>query len=108
LIESSLFEDNPETENNRAIEWPLRSEDPSVRYFTLTDLLNKLEKSPDVEKTWRLIPSGPRVRILLDGQKSDGGFGVHPYQKWTGAHWRLVSLVELQIAQGVPAWSSSY
>jgi hypothetical protein len=99
LIEPSPFEDNPETENNRAIEWLLQSEDPSVRYFTLTDLLNKPEKSPDVEKTRRLIPSGPRVRTLLEGQKSDGGFGVHPYQKWTGAHWRLVSLVEL----GVPS-----
>ena len=38
------------------------------------------------------------MRGLLRGQKRDGGFGVHPYQKWGGAHWRLVSLVEL----GVP------
>src|SRR6266699_6760199 len=37
---------------------------------------------------------------LLDGQQSDGSFGVHPYQKWTGAHWRLVSLVELGITSG--------
>jgi hypothetical protein len=35
---------------------------------------------------------------LLRGQRPDGSFGVHPYSKWTGAHWRLVSLVEL----GVP------
>ena len=36
---------------------------------------------------------------LLRGQKSDGSFGVHPYNaKWRGAHWRVVSLVEL----GVP------
>lgn len=25
---------------------------------------------------------------------------MHPYQKWTGAHWRLVSLVELGVPQG--------
>jgi hypothetical protein len=36
---------------------------------------------------------------LLKGQQPDGSFGVHPYSKWTGAHWRLVSLVEL----GVPS-----
>jgi hypothetical protein len=36
------------------------------------------------------------VRALLEGQQVDGGFGVHPYRKWTGAHWRLVSLVELE------------
>jgi hypothetical protein len=35
---------------------------------------------------------------LLSGQRADGGFGVHPYSKWKGAHWRLVSLIEL----GVP------
>jgi len=38
---------------------------------------------------------------LLSGQRGDGGFGVHPYSKWTGSHWRLVSLVEL----GVPKTS---
>ncbi len=57
------------------------------------------------------ILDGPRVKALLAGQhigkqKSKdsfgihpGGFGVHPYKKWDGAHWRLVSLVEL----GIPA-----
>jgi hypothetical protein len=35
---------------------------------------------------------------LLRGQRRDGAFGVHPYSKWTGAHWRLVSLVELGVA----------
>jgi len=35
---------------------------------------------------------------LLDGQRSDGSFGVHPYSKWTGSHWRLVSLVELGVS----------
>ena len=34
---------------------------------------------------------------LLSGQRPDGGFGVHPYSKWMGAHWRLISLVELGI-----------
>jgi hypothetical protein len=38
------------------------------------------------------------ITQLLAGQRPGGGFGVHPYSKWTGAHWRLVSLVEL----GVP------
>ena len=43
------------------------------------------------------IPGSRKVRTLLSGQRNDGGFGVHPYQKWTGAHWRLVSLMELTI-----------
>jgi len=27
---------------------------------------------------------------------------VHPYRKWTGAHWRLISLVELEVPPGEP------
>lgn len=38
------------------------------------------------------------IARLLRGQRADGGFGVTPYIKWRGGHWRLVSLVEL----GVP------
>ena len=36
------------------------------------------------------------------GQREGGGFGVHPYQKWIGAHWRLVSLAELGFPKGDP------
>jgi hypothetical protein len=39
---------------------------------------------------------------LLAGQLPDGSFGAHPYAKWTGAHWRLVSLVELGLPAGHP------
>ena len=68
-----------------------------MRYLAMTELMDKPKDSSEVESTRELIPTGPRVRALLTGQQSDGGFGVHPYQKWTGAHWRLVSLVELGI-----------
>ena len=84
------------------IEWLLESGDPSVRYFALTDLLGKTHRSPEVRAARDQIVNGPRVRKLLSGQKRDGGFGVHPYQKWTGTHWRLVSLVELGIPAGEP------
>lgn len=81
--------------DDAAISWLLRSEDPSVRFLTLTELLDEPNDSDQVRATQDEIPNGPRVRALLAGQRSDGGFGVHPYQKWSGAHWRLVSLVEL-------------
>lgn len=48
------------------------------------------------------VLAGPWVRALLSGQQGDGGFGVHWYRKWTGAHWRLVQLVELEIPQDEP------
>jgi hypothetical protein len=97
LIEPSaghiLWEEDP------GVQWLLQSKDPSVRFFALSDLLDRPPKSLDVQTAGGLIPNGPRVRLLLAGQQRDGRFGVHPYQKWTGAHWRLVSLVELGIPQ---------
>ena len=78
-----------------AIEWLLGSEEPAVRYMAARDLLDETR----VEDAAR-IPDGPKVRVLLAGHRAEGGFGVHPYKKWHGAHWRLVSLVELELPAG--------
>jgi hypothetical protein len=78
-----------------AVGWLLLSAEPAVRLLARQDLLGE-----DAGHTGEVL-DGPMVRALLPGQCRDGGFGVHPYRKWTGAHWRLVSLVEL----GIPAAS---
>src|SRR5206468_12761675 len=80
-----------------AVNWLLESDDPSIRYLTLTEILNRPSDSKEVLAAKKQIPSGPIVNTLLSGQRADGAFGVHPYQKSTGAHWRLASLVELGI-----------
>jgi hypothetical protein len=61
------------------------------------DLLDEADP-PDLG----LVLEGPIVRSLLAGQQPNGGFGVHPYRQWTGAHWRLVSLVELEAPHDDP------
>lgn len=80
--------------------WLLESADPSVRHLTLTEVLGKTSRAKAVREARAAITRGPRVRDLLKGQQRDGSFGNHPYSKWTGAHWRLVSLVELGIPVG--------
>jgi len=77
------------------IRWLLQSDDPSVVYLTRRDLLGEDEDA--LGRVRSRIASGPKVRALLSGQRPGGGFGVHPYRKWMGSHWRLVSLVELAI-----------
>lgn len=92
----------------RAVEFLLRSGEPAIRFLVRRDLLGE-----DGREDAAAILSGPKVSALLAGQQPDQfrpgpgwrslpgaefGFGVGPYRKWTGAHWRLVSLVEL----GVP------
>lgn len=70
---------------NDAIERLLESPEPAIRRLARRDLLGE-ESAEDVL-------SGELVQALLVDR------GVHPYGKWSGAHWRLVSLVEL----GIPA-----
>lgn len=100
--------------NDSSIQFLLQSTVPSVRYFTLVDLLDASPRSREVVAVRKEIPNGARVQALLTapgaGKRSPGrmfaahpgGFGVHPYKKWDGAHWRLVSLVELGLPPGEP------
>jgi len=84
--------------NDSGVRWLLRSNDPSVRYFTLTDVLGVGPRSREVRAAREGIPRGPRLRALFSGQRADGGFGVDWYKKWAGATWRLVSAVDLGVA----------
>jgi len=80
-----------------AVEWLLTSDETAIRGMARRDLLNEPHPAELND-----VLAGPTVRKLLAGQKADGGFGGHPYRKWTGAHWRLVSLVELEVPPGEP------
>ncbi len=79
-----------------AINWLLAHREPAVRYLTLTEVLDRPPRTAAVRAARAALPEGAWVAALLAKQAPDGGFGVHPYQKWGGAHWRLVSLVELR------------
>ena len=94
LGQAALGDVTVATDTSAAVEFLLASREPAIRYLARRDVLGE-----DVTVDRDAFFSGPLVRGLLRGQKRDGGFGVHPYQKWGGAHWRLVSLVEL----GIPA-----
>jgi hypothetical protein len=80
-----------------AVDWLLESDEPGIVAQARRDLLD----APDPEAEARVL-EGPKVRSLLAGQRPDGGFGVNVYGKWGGAHWRLISLVELGVPAGEP------
>jgi hypothetical protein len=73
---------------NDAVERLLQSAEPAIRRLAHRDLLGR--ESADDVLSGRLVQS-----LLVD-------HGVHPYGKWRGAHWRLVSLVELGITAREP------
>ena len=84
-------------DSQAAVDWLLRSDEPAIRYLTRRDVLGEHQKVEPNE-----ILSGPKVSALLDGQQADGGFGRNPYRKFTGAHWRLISLAELEVPPSDP------
>lgn len=85
---------------DRGVEWLVATGNSSIRMLTLTEVLGKTSRTTAVQQARNAITRDPWVRALLQGQHSDGSFGNHPYSKWTGAHWRLVSLIELGIPPG--------
>src|SRR5439155_16183745 len=80
----------------------LASGEPVVRHAALVDLLDRPHDDAEVSAARAGIDSGRIVAGLLAGQREDGGFGGHPYQKWGGAHWRLVSLMDLGVPPDTP------
>lgn len=86
----------PAAPDPAVVDWLLASPEPAIRRLVRRELLGQLAEGE------RPVIEGRVVRALFDGQQPDGGFGGHPYRKWIGAHWRLVSLVELGLPPGEP------
>jgi hypothetical protein len=66
-----------------AVTWLLNCDEPAIRLMTRRDVLGE-----QADEDAGQVLAGGKVTALLSGQQPDGGFGVHPYRKWTGAPWR--------------------
>jgi hypothetical protein len=75
----------------------LGSDEPSIRLQVRLGVDRATEAH--VTDTREQVRRSPRVATLLSERNSDGIINTHPYQKWCGAHWVLVTLAEL----GYPA-----
>ncbi|SFE86915.1 hypothetical protein [Blastococcus tunisiensis] len=75
------------------MEW-LCAGDPAVRALCRRDVLGAVVPAG-------AALTGPLVTGLLEGILEPAA-SSRPYAKWTGAHWRLVSLVELGLPPGHP------
>lgn len=79
-------------------EWLLEKENPSVRYFTLHDLLEKPDNTTDVRDAKQDIMRMGVVPNILSKQKKDG-YWEEPERfysaKYKGTVWQLMILAEL-------------
>lgn len=82
-----------------ALDWLLASDEPAIRYRARTWLLGQPETSPKVRADRERVADGPIVAALLD---MDDEALRRPYRKWSGIHWRLVSLADFDLPADQP------
>ena len=78
----------------------LNSDEPSVRFKVLVNVLGEKLESSDIKRLHGEIKSSPRVRLLLSERGKDGIIPFHPYRKWYGAHWILATLADIGYPPG--------
>lgn len=69
--------------NGDPLPWLLRSESPSVRYWTLVDILDRPPEDPEVRKARRAIPRQKLVVQLFDLQRPGGHWGPDEAKPYT-------------------------
>jgi hypothetical protein len=88
----SILKENP-------TDWLLEKNNPSVRYFTLKDILERKENDPDVQDARKSIMTIGIVPRILEKQNDDGSWGVpedfYLRAKYKGAVWNMIVLAEL-------------
>lgn len=78
----------------------LASDEPSIRYKMLVNVLGRDRESAEIRALQDEIRESPRVRQLLSERDGDGNIPFHPYAKWYGAHWVLADLADIGYPTG--------
>jgi len=85
--------------NSDPIEWLLEEDNPSVRYFTLTDILDKPEEDSNVRRAKKNIMKVGVVPKILAKQNKGGYWesanNFYVNTKYKGTVWSLIILAEL-------------
>jgi hypothetical protein len=95
-----------EVSSGAVIDWLLEEENPSVRYFALTELLGEGPDSPVVSKARRAIMERGVVPAILAKRAPDGSWGEPGkfYEdKYGGTAWQILVLAELGADGAHPA-----
>lgn len=84
--------------SSETIAWLLEEDNPSVRYFTLRDLLGRPATDPELKATGSQIMEAGIVPAILAKQGAEGAWGDAKKfytTKYSGTSWQLIILAEL-------------
>jgi hypothetical protein len=82
----------------RVIDWLLEESNPSVRYFTLKDLLDRKERDPELKVAKRAIPKSKIITKIFSKQNTKGYWldPLSPYlPKYKASYWQVMILGQL-------------
>jgi hypothetical protein len=85
---------------NEVLQTLLGSSEPAVRWKTLAKVLGRSAEVEDAIREREAIRTSERVQKLLSQRDADGRIPGSPYTKWTGAHWVLSDLANLDYPPG--------
>lgn len=94
------MEDAQKLLHHNPIPWLLEDENPSVRYWTLVDILDRPKDDQEVHKIRSEISALPLVKELFDLQRRDGHWGEYESKAYTarGTIGVLMHLFALGVA----------
>lgn len=78
----------------------LDSEEPSVRYKVMVNVLGRDPESAECRQLRQEIKRSARVQKLLSGWQWRRQMPPGAYRKWTGAHWVLADLADIGYPPG--------
>ncbi len=99
MVEATKRSWSRETEHE-VVAWLLEEENPSIRYLTLTQLLDTSPKSKQAIETRKGIPDWPPIRKILEHQKKNGGWDREKtwyLPKYRSTVWQLIILSQTGI-----------
>ncbi|TMI41238.1 hypothetical protein E6H23_06685, partial [Candidatus Bathyarchaeota archaeon] len=80
------------------VSWLMSQDSPSIRYWTMKDLLGYAENDPELSKARSEIADSSLVSEIL-GEQRDGGYWAEAedcyWPKWQATVWNLILLAEL-------------
>ena len=78
----------------------LHSTDPSIVLRTRVEILGESSRTKNLKEIQKEVSRSDRIRVLLSEYRKNGTPQLHPYSKWSGAHWILSSLADLYYPNG--------
>ena len=94
----------------KVLDWLLEEDQPSVRYRTLTQLLDRTARDPDVLDAQRHIPQHGWAADILAEREPHGGWvhGESLYRpKYLATNWKMLVLSDLAVTRAIPAVQES-